>query len=255
MFKSSLKYIYTTLIALVFNKQDTNLKYINFSNIYHTFQLDEDIPYLASYIPEENMYLQRYYVPFESTLETLMRRWKMKPDVMTFYIKLPKIQDMKEDLYFQVHLFENKQINIRISLQAKYRLLINKKELNNIIQNGVNKLITRLNDMEGGIFNTMILNEKLNLITDINDKNLEIKGINFIIDNKKANKENFLILLSKLEDCLNPFFYTDYKAEGEKHKIEYRFKRFDSYKNGNEIDKYLFTKLHNNIKSKKGERY
>jgi hypothetical protein len=99
--------------------------------------------------------------------------------------------------------------------------------------------------MEGGIFNTMILNEKLNLITDINDKNLEIKGINFIIDNKKANKENFLILLSKLEDCLNPFFYTDYKAEGEKHKIEYRFKRFDSYKNGNEIDKYLFTKLHN----------
>ena len=50
---------------LTINDTDSSVEYINFSNIYHKFELDEQVPYLSTYIPEESMFLERRYIPLD----------------------------------------------------------------------------------------------------------------------------------------------------------------------------------------------
>lgn len=241
--KWSGSFISTTRIYLTLNDTESTIQYINFSNIYHSFQLDSDVPYLSTYIPEEGMFLERMYEPLKHLPDK--ENWNLiKKDMMRFHVKLPfTYKDPKQkrvrDIYCHVNLFENMKIDVNIPIVAIAKINITQDKLDMIIEKHIKKLITRLNDVEGGIFSNTISNIELKINT------LKMNGMNFIVEIPLAfGQEDFINTIDKLQKCLYPFFYEDYKEmENIEGKKTFRYKRFNSYKTGNEIDKFLYIKL------------
>lgn len=247
--------IYTTKVYFRINESDSDIQYINFSNIYHNFELDKNIPYLVTYVPEEGIFLERMWYPMRKLPDKL--GWKLRrTEILEFYVKLPfqsnpKKNEDPEDIYIQVRLFENKQIDVNIPLKKEYRINLDKtdgktkKKYMDLVFESVNNLINKLNKMEGGIYNNSVVDKNTEKLELINPKNTEIISINFLIDFKIGIKrEIFEENFENLSNCLYPYFYKDYKkiADIESRNL-YRYKRFDNYKNANEIDKFLYIKF------------
>ena len=265
IFSNALDRLYTTKIYLRINANFSTIQYINFSNIYHSFKLDKEIPYLTTYVPEEGMFLERMYYPMRKLPDQL--NWPLiRKEILQFYLKLPFQSNIKgekpTDIYFQVNLYENKQIDVNIPLRKDYRINLNDwydkdkkiKKIDKVIE-CVNKLIDRLNKMEGGIFNNAVVEDNGEKLEFSTPDNTEILNINFMIDFKiRINEEVFLNNFDNLNKCLYPFFYTDYKKlTNIDSRKEYRYKRFNNYKNATEIDKFLYVSLQN-IEHKSSEK-
>ena len=244
----------TTRIFFTINQNESTIQYINFSNIYHSFKLNADVPYLYTYVPEESIFLERMYAPLKDLPEKL--GWKMeRQDIIKFAVKLPdtiKIKNKKisKKIYLQVALYENKKMDVTIPLERNYEIDLDENKLNDIIKQINQKLIKELNETEGGIFNNTISKDEryLPLAIKSNDdsNNIRIYNINFVLELPLLHVKNSEFLnntLDNLKNCLFPFIYEDYKFGKMDTKQIYRYKRFDGYKSGNQIDKFLYAKF------------
>ena len=230
------------------NKED-NVQYINFSNIYHLFELSDDVPFLSTYLPEEGLYLERV---LESQEHDIKGRLKNK-NLLQFKVKLPDgiLTKKLSQRYFQVNLYENKRMDVQISstdddnLNFAFEIDSNGKAKYNwskidMVLDKINKvLIKPLNDI--GIFNNTVTDKFLKEAN--RDDNFEIVGINFSFRKTlDFTKEEFMESVMDIKPCLKPFFYEDYKKLNIAKK-RFRYKRFENYKNVNELDIFLYIKF------------
>lgn len=210
---------------------------INFNNIYHLFELDEEVPYLTLYLPEEGVYLEKIYIGTEELSKKL--NWSLnKKNIIQFKIKLSSeiktLSNKKtEDIYFQVSIYENKKIEVSISFQTGTDVFITKPYLS-IINKQVNNLIKRLNKYH--IFNNKdsidLSEEDVNLWG--NNSNTEINSMNFYM---KMDSKTSLDDIPSLTKCLYPYLYFDNNL---KIKNSYRYIRLKQTKTTDIIDKFIY---------------
>jgi hypothetical protein len=210
---------------------------INFNNVYHLFELDDEIPYLTLYLPEEAVYLEKIFRNKEDLPKKL--GWSLnKKNIIQFKILLSKkikTLDGKipDDIYFQVNLYENKKIEVSVSFQTDMNIFITKEYLS-IINEQVNGLIKRLNSFH--IFNNK---DKINLSTkDVNmwgeNSNTQINSMNFFM---KMKTNTTIDDIPKLTNCLYPYLYFDNNL---KIKNSYRYIRLKQTKTTDIIDKFIY---------------
>jgi hypothetical protein len=221
------------------SSRETN-SLINFSLIFHLFELNEETPFISSYLPEEGVMLEKYYRPVKSEIEKLKLQIKNKK-IIRFLTLLPK-EIMGEKKYFYIHLYENLKIEVTISISNQNKVYINQENLLKI-NNIVNKLISKLNNLN--IFN--FSNTKIPLSnTDFkkwNKKNEETNinsiNLNFEIENKMIDEIHYKI--NNISKCFNNYFIRDYNYDNN----DYRYIKINNINLGVLTDRFIYYKLQN----------
>ena len=211
---------------------------INFSLIFHLFQLDEETPFISSYLPEEGVMLEKYYRPLKNEVEKLNLVIKNKK-IIRFLTLLPK-EIMGEKKYFYIHLYENLKVEVTISISNKKKVYINQQKLL-LINDRVNSLLKKLNNLN--IFNFSDI--KIPLSSDNfeewnNKKNQTDVGsinLNFEIPNKPI--EDIHNQINNISQCFNNYFIRDYNYSNN----DYRYIKINNINLGVLTDRYIYYKI------------
>lgn len=221
------------------NSKETN-SLINFSLIFHLFELNEQTPFISSYLPEEGVMLEKYYRPLKEEIETLNLVVKNKK-IIRFLTLLPE-EIFGEKKYFYIHLYENLKVEVTIVISNKKKIYINKKELL-LINNKVNKLIKKLNKLN--IFNFSdikipLSNEKFeNWNKNPKKTNINSINLNFEISNQKIDDIHNKI--NKLSKCFNNYFIRDFNYNIN----DFRYIKINNINLGVLTDRYIYFKIEN----------
>jgi hypothetical protein len=237
---------FTNKIFYKINDNNNTNILINFNNILHLFNLDEDTPYLSSYISEESIILIKMFKPLENELK--LKDWVLNNrNIIQFKLLLPKdIFDDDIKHYFQVNLYENLKIEVSISIPTELMKYISQKKLLKINEK-VNNLIKKLNN-ETVFFN---FDEQIPLSNkDFKNWNKEkeftkINSMNFYLKIKsKVNKKNIddiignLASINNSNGCMREYFYRDFNI-----KINnYRYKRINNVDVSEITDRFIYNK-------------
>ena len=221
------------------SSRETN-SLINFSLIFHLFELNEETPFITSYLPEEGVMLEKYYRPLENNIKALKLVIKNK-NIIRFVTLLP-IEIMGEKKYFYIHLYENLKIEVTISISNQKKVYINKEGLLKI-NDVVNNLIKKLNGLN--IFN--FSNTKIPLSNKNfeewnkknEDTNINSINLNFEIPNKIIDEIHYKI--NNLSKCFNNYFIRDYNYDNN----DYRYIKINNINLGVLTDRFVYYKLQN----------
>ena len=238
------KYINKINYKINSSKETNSL--INFSLIFHLFELNKEIPFISSYLPEEGVMLEKYYRPLKEEIEKLNLVVKNKK-IIRFLTLLPE-EIFGKNKYFYIHLYENLKIEITIIISNKRKIYINEKELL-LINNKVNKLIKKLNKLN--IFNFSdikipLSNEKFEKWNkNPKETNINSINLNFEISNKRIDDIHHKI--NKLSRCLNNYFIRDFNYD----KNDYRYIKINNINLGVLTDRYIYFKIEDIFKDDK----
>jgi len=221
------------------SSRETN-SLINFSLIFHLFELNEEIPFISSYLPEEGIMLEKYYRPLKDEIEKLKLVVKNKK-IIRFLTLLPE-EIMGEKKYFYIHLYENLKVEITIVISNKKKIYINKKELL-LINNRVNKLLKKLNKLNVFNFSDIkipLSNDNFEEWNKKNDKtNINSINLNFEVQNKNIDEIHNKI--NNLSKCFNNYFIRDYNYNNN----DYRYIKINNINLGVLTDRYIYFKIEN----------
>lgn len=215
------------------NVQNTSL--INFTLLYHLFELDEEIPYFISYLAEEGVMLEKYYKPLENKIKDMNINIKNKK-IIRFLVKMP--EEILKDKYFFVNLYENLKVEVTIILPNEIQKYVNEKELQ-LINNKVNELIKRINNINVFTFNDVTIPLSENDMKNWNKTNTSINSlnINFLLDTYDIeNIEKKMIDLSK---CFKNTFIKDFNNMSN----NFRYIKINNIDLGVLTDRYIFYKI------------
>jgi len=221
------------------SSRETN-SLINFSLIFHLFELNEEIPFISSYLPEEGVMLEKYYRPLEEEIQNLNLVIKNKK-IIRFLTLLPE-EIMGKNKYFYIHLYENLKVEVTIVISNKKKVYINQKELL-LINNRVNKLLKKLNKLN--IFNFSdikipLSNDNFEEWNKKADKTyINSINLNFEIENKNINEIHSKI--NNLSKCFNNYFIRDYNYNNN----DYRYIKINNINLGVLTDRYVYYKIEN----------
>jgi hypothetical protein len=231
---------YTNKIFYKINENNDNNILVNFQNIYHLFDLDENIPYMSSYIPEESIILEKIFKGEEKEIIKKSQEWKLyNKNIVHFRVLMPPdILETSEKYYFQVNLYENMKIEVNISVLTSLMKYITVQKLMKINER-INHLIERLNNTN--IFNFNGLQLPLSN-TNFNDWNKEnsvtnINSMNFYLKIRSSLKEEQMIkILSNLNRCMGVYFHKDFDFI----ENNFRYKRINNVSLSDITDRFIY---------------
>lgn len=246
---------FTNKIFYKINDNDNTNVLINFNNILHLFDLEEDFPYLSSYIPEESIILEKIYKNLEDEIK--LKDWSLNnKNIIQFKLLLPKeIFDDDTKHYFQVNLYENMKLEVSISIPTEFKIYVSQKKLLKI-NDKVNNLIKKLN--KTNIFHFSDIQLPLSNETFENwnkDKETtKINSMNFYLKvQSKVNKKNIDDIIGNLASnnnsngCMREYFYKDFNT-----KINnYRYKRINNVDISEITDRFIYHNYKNIIENDK----
>ena len=227
---------YTNKIFYKINDTNNLNTLINFQNIYHLFQLDETVPYLSSYIPEESIILEKIYKPLKDELSN--KDWQLyNKNIVHFRVLFPQaILNVEEKYYIQVNLYENLKIEVSIPIPAIMKQFITKEHLL-LINDTINNLIKRLNVTN--IFNFEDLQIPLSETNfeNWNKKTTKINSMNISLKLKlKINELNMIKYLNNLNSCMGVYFHKDFDFVDN----NFRYKRINNVKISDIFDRFIY---------------
>jgi hypothetical protein len=223
---NEIKNYYTSKISYSINDTKNINTSLNFEKIPHLIELNENIPFMSMYLPEETVILEKIWK--EKEKEIKQKDWKIfNKNMINFRILLPK--EIIKNHYFQVNLYPNMQMDINISFPTDIKIFIQDKELD-LIHNKVIDLIKKLNDLN--IFN--ISDGKIPIIKR---KDIHINSMNFYLQKKsKISSDEIITTLWNKLDCMKYYFIKDANITN----TNYRYQRINNVKNSDIIDYFLF---------------
>ena len=213
---------------------------INFQSVYHLFELDEEIPYLSSYIPEETIILEKIYKPLEEQIK--QKDWKLQQqNIINFRLRLPK-GIFPDDDYFHVNLYPNMKLEVNVTIPTKLELFVT-KEILLIINEKVNGLIDRLNKTNIFNFESLKINNSnidFNYAdNEVDSQETTINSMNFFLKIKNKIPEGEMIkMLRFLNSKMNIVFHKDFGLSD----TDFRFRRINNINMGDITDKFIFDK-------------
>ena len=223
------------------SSRETN-SLINFSLIFHLFELNEDTPFISSYLPEEGVMLEKYYRPLKEEIETLKLVVKNKK-IIRFLTLLPE-EIFGEKKYFYFHLYENLKIEITIVISNEKKIYINQEQLL-LINNKVNQLIKKLNKLN--IFNFSdikipLSNEKFENWNK-NEKKTDINSINLNFEISSPVINDIHNKINRLSKCFNNYFIRDFNYNNNQN--DFRYIKINNINLGVLTDRYIYFKIEN----------
>ena len=208
---------------------------MNFYNILHLFELEEDIPYVSTYIPEESNIIEKILKGKENI--AIENKWKLNTkNIIQFKVRYPE-EIYKENRYFQVNIYENAKIEITLSFQTNDEKIISKRELK-LINNRVNYLISKLNRYN--IFN--FGDVELEYSNDVDkwedeNSNTKINSMNYFIKYKsKMSETKILEILNNIKECMKIYFHKDFELT----ENSFRYNRLNNINTSNITDKFIY---------------
>lgn len=226
---------YINKINYKFNDSYQNTALINFSLLYHLFELDEEVPFLTSYLAEEGVMLEKYYKPLKEKIQNKKISVKNKK-IVRFFVKLP--EKILKDEYFYVNLYENLKVEVTIVLKQENKKFITKEELL-LINEKVNDLVRKLNKINIFTFSDSKIPLSNENIDDWNKKNTLINSLNINFEIKKQNIENINKKLKDLSKCFKNTFVKDFNNESS----NFRYIRINNIELGTLTDRYIYFKI------------
>lgn len=226
---------YINKINYKFNDSYQNTSLINFSLLYQLFDLDEEVPFLTSYLAEEGVMLEKYYKPLQEEIKKINVSIKNKK-IVRFLVKLP--EKIVKNSYFYVNLYENLKMEVTIILKQENKKYITKEELL-LINDNVNKLVKRLNKINIFTFNDVKIPLSDSNIDDWNKKNTNINSLNINFEIKNQNIENINKKIRELSKCFKNTFIKDFNQES----TNFRYIRINNIELGTLTDRYIFFKV------------
>ena len=229
---------FTNKIFYKINDNNNTNILINFQNIYHLFELDINIPYMSSYIPEESIILEKIFRKQEKEIKA--KDWKLfNKNIVHFRVLLPEdVIGTKDKQYFQVNLYENMKLEVNVPIPTTMMKYVTKDKLLKINQR-VNHLIERLNSTN--IFNFSDLKIPLSN-TNFEDWNKEksisnINSMNFYLKlESKIDEGNMIKILNNLNKCMNIYYHKDFDfAENN-----FRYKRINNVSLSDVTDRFIY---------------
>jgi len=220
------------------NSRETN-SLINFSLIFHLFELNDEIPLISSYLPEEGVMLEKYYRPKKEEIEKLKSVVKNKK-IIRFLTLLPK--KIMGEKYFYIHLYENLKVEVTIVITNQNKIYINQEELL-LINKKVNELLKKLNKLNIFNFSDIKIPLSNDNFEDWNKKkdktNINSINLNFEIENENINEIHSKI--NNLSKCFNNYFIRDYNYNNN----DYRYIKINNINLGVLTDRYIYFKIEN----------
>ena len=228
---------YTNKVFYKINENINTNSLINFSNIYHLFDLDENIPYLTSYLAEEAVVLEKYFKPLAEELK--IKQWNLfNKNIIQFKLLMPKGLINKDKHYFQVNLYENMKLDVSIPIQSVYQVYLKSSDLEKI-NNKVIGLIKRLNKYNIFNFSGLKIPIPDNNFKDWNtEKSLvEVNSMNFYLKIKLSLNEKMLLdSMNMLKDCMSIYYHRDYNI----NENDFRYKRINNVGLSDITDRFIY---------------
>ncbi len=231
---------YTNKIFYKINDNANTSILVDFQKVYHLFEMNEDYPYLVSYIADESVILEKIY---RKELEQIKQYgWELNnKNVINFRILLPdNILPDNEKHYFQFNLYENLKMEVNISIPSEFEQYVTKEKLLSINKK-VNDLIKILNNLS--IFTFPDISLPLSN-TDFKDWNNDkdqttstIYSMNCYLKLKsKLDETSVMKTLQDIHRCMNIYYHKDYDIISN----TFRYKRINNITSSNITDKFIY---------------
>jgi hypothetical protein len=229
---------YTNKIFYKINDFYDNTSILNFTNIYHLFEMDEEVPFMTSYIPEKSYVIEKIFKPMGEYIKN--QNWKLyNKNIIHFRLLLPKeLRSDDENNYFQVNLYDNMKIEVNVSLQTKKANYITEKELLKVNEK-VNNFIKRLNKLNIFVFDDIQIPLSKEKFEDWNKEksNTQINSMNFYLKvESKINESDMLKVLGNLNKCMRIYFHKDFDFS----ENNFRYIRINNVNLSDVTDRYLY---------------
>jgi hypothetical protein len=224
------------------NDNDTFSNIINFYNIMHLFEVDEEIPYISTYLVEESKVLTKIYKPLEEYVNK--QKWSLSNKrLIQFKVKYPETI-YKKNQYFQVNLYENMKMEITASFPTSDMKTITEKNIEEI-NNVVNKLIQKLNKYNIFIHDNVIIPKSNPIFKDWKneDSNTKMNSMNFFLKYEtKLTETQIVDIMNKLNNCMKIYYSKEYDL----YNNNFRYNRINNNEMSNNTDKFIY-QMYNNI--------